>query len=458
MKNIDFTVGHEGRSILRFAVPIISGAFLMQLYNYVDTVIVGRYVGKEALAAVGASAPFVFMLVSLVIGIGIGTTIIISQAYGVRDYEKIRKASDSLYIFLFLAAIVITTAGLLFSRQIMVLIGLPDDILPYAVSYLNIYMLGLVFLFFFNCLSAIQRGIGDSKTPLLFLVVSSVLNIILDLLFVAVFSFGIEGAAWATVIAQGVAVVFAILYINRNSEIVRFDPLHLHFDKDIFIRSIKLGLPAGGQQLAVAMGMLTIVSIVNSFDTDTVAAFSGASRIETIVSVIPMNMSIALTSFTGQNFSVGAFDRIKRGLIASIKYSLVAGLVIMAALLLLREPLMEVFTPERNVIEIGGGYLTVLGLSFWVFCIMFCFTGTLRGMGNTVAPMLITVFTLWVVRVPVAYLLSEYLQQTGIWLSSTASWCIGVVCSAIAFRVSYKRSIKRLETHQNTSVNVPIIE
>ncbi len=432
-KNIDFTTGPEGRSILRFAVPIIFGAFMMQLYNYADTVIVGRYVGKQALAAVGASAPFVFMLVSLVIGIGIGTTIIISQAYGARDHDRVRKAADSLYIFLFLAAVVMTVAGLVLCRKIMEFIDLPADIMPYAVSYLRIYLLGLVFLFFFNCLSSILRGVGDSRTPLLFLVVSSLLNIGLDLLFVALFGWGIEGAAWATVAAQAAAVIFAISYTNRKNDLIKFDPLHLRFDRRIFLRSLRLGIPAGAQQLLVGMGMLAIMSIVSDFDTDTVAAFSGASRIETIVAVIPMNLSIALTSFTGQNFGIGAFDRIRRGLRATVIYSAVAGAVIMAGLLLLAEPLMEVFTSESAVIEIGCGYLRVLGLSFWIFSLMFCFMGALRGMGNTVAPMLITLFSLWIVRVPLAHLLSSRFGQIGIWSAGSVAWLLGTLCALAAF-------------------------
>lgn len=432
-KNIDFTTGPEGRSILRFAVPIIFGAFMMQLYNYADTVIVGRYVGKQALAAVGASAPFVFMLVSLVIGIGIGTTIIISQAYGARDHDRVRKAADSLYIFLFLAAVVMTATGLIFCGKIMELIDLPADIMPYAVSYLRIYLLGLVFLFFFNCLSSILRGVGDSRTPLIFLVVSSLLNIGLDLLFVALLGWGIEGAAWATVAAQAAAVIFAISYTNRKNDLIRFDPLHLHFDRRIFLRSLRLGIPAGAQQLLVGMGMMAIMSIVSDFDTDTVAAFSGASRIETIVAVIPMNLSIALTSFTGQNFGIGAYDRIRRGLRATVMYSAVAGAVIMAGLLLLAEPLMAVFTSERAVIEIGCGYLRVLGLSFWIFSLMFCFMGTLRGMGNTVAPMLITLFSLWIVRIPLAHLLSSRFGQIGIWSASSVAWLLGTLCALAAF-------------------------
>ncbi|MDE6483141.1 MAG: MATE family efflux transporter [Rikenellaceae bacterium] len=445
MNNIDFTTGNEGRSILRFSIPIISGAFLMQLYNWADTVIVGRYVGKQALAAVGASAPLVFMLVALVIGIGIGTTIIISQAYGVRDYDKIRKASDSLYIFLTIAAIAITALGLAFSRKVMLLIGLPEDILPYAVSYLDIYLLGLVFLFFFNCLSSILRGIGDSRTPLIFLAVSAVLNILLDLLLVAVIPLGIEGAAWATVIAQAIAVTFAIVYTNRHNDIVRFDPRHLVFDRRIFVRSLKLGIPAGVQQMFVAMGTLAIVSIVNSFDTDTVAAFSGASRIETLVAVIPMNLGIALTSFTGQNFGVGDFDRIRRGMYATVRYSLIAGGVVMAGLLLAAEPLMRVFTSEREVVEVGCGYLHVLGLSFWIFSLMMCFMGALRGMGNTVAPMVITLFSLWIIKIPLAYVLSDRFGQIGIWTGTAISWAIGTIFVVVAFNMISKR--KRMQRH-----------
>lgn len=442
----DFTKGPEGRAILEFAIPIITGAFFMQLYHYTDAVIVGRFLGKEALAAVGASAPFVFMLVALVIGISMGTTITIAQYFGQKQYDKIKLAADSLYIFLAAAAIILTAIGLVFNGPIMRALGLPIEIQPYAAEYLNIYVGGMVFLFLFNSLSAILRGVGDSRSPLLFLIISSVLNVGLDLWFVAGLGFGVASVAWATVISQAVAVIFAVFYTNKHNKLVRLDLFHLRFDKHIFLRSLKLGLPAGAQQLFVAFGMLAIVSIVNGFGTDVVAAFSAAQRIETFVCIIPMNLSIALTSFTGQNFSAGRFDRIKNGLHSTLKYLLVASFIIMVGLTALARPLMSMFTTESAVIEIGCGYLLVLGLSFWLFSVMFCYMGTLRGMGNTVAPMFITLFSLWLIRVPVASFLSSRIGVLGIWLSSTASWALGLAAVMLVFYFTIKKAkvVKKL--------------
>ena len=450
MATKDFTSGEEGRQIINFAIPIITGIVFMQLYHYTDSVIVGRFIGKEALAAVGASTPFVFMLVALVIGISMGTTIIISQCFGRKQYEPIKRAADSLYIFLLISAVILTVLGIIFNHDIMRFINLPEEIQPYASEYLNIYLLGLIFLFGFNSLSAILRGVGDSKTPLLFLIVSSVLNIILDLLFVVVFKWGIAGAAWATNIAQASAVIFGIIYVNKHNHLVKLDLRHLSFDKTLFIRSIKLGLPAGMQQLFVSFGMLAIVGLVNGFGTDVIAAYSAASRIETFVCIIPMNLSIALTTFTGQNFSAGKIDRVRKGLHSTIKTSLIASFIILLVLSAFARPLMNMFVPEPSVIEVGCQYLIVLGLSFWLFSIMFCYMGTLRGMGNTIAPMFISLITLWIIRIPVASLLSSHIGELGIWVSSSISWFIGMIAAIIIFY----RTTKTSKTLQN-SINIP---
>lgn len=429
----DFTKGNEGTSILKFAYPIMIGNICMQLYNYADSVIVGRFIGKEALAAVGASTPFVFLLISLVIGISMGTTIIISQFYGAKDFVSIKRASDTLYIFLFFAAILLTIFGFTCSEWIMNIIKLPDELHDIFRTYVNIYMVGLIFLFGFNSLSAILRGVGDSFSPLKFLVFSSIVNIVLDLLFVIKFDWGIEGVAWATVISQAISFLFAVLYTNKRTKIVRLNIFDLQFDYKIFIKGIKLGLPAGIQQLLVSMGMLAIISIINEYGTDTIAAYSAAGRIESFIFVIPMSLSIALTSFTGQNYGDHNIIRIKRGLVACIKYSLIASLTLLVLLSALAEPLMRMFTTEMSVISVGCEYLYVLGVSFWMFSIMFCYTGTLRGIGNTIIPMLITLLTLWVIRVPAAHYLSSVFGTLGIWLSSSFSWGIGMILSYLYF-------------------------
>lgn len=426
---------------MTFAYPIMIGNVCMQLYNYADSVVVGRFIGKEALAAVGASTPFIFMLISLVIGISMGSTIVISQFTGGNSISDIKKAADSLYIFLFAAAIILASIGIIFNEAIMEFIKLPEELRGWAKKYLDITLLGMVFLFGFNSLSAILRGIGDSVTPLIFLIVSSVINIILDVVFVIVFNWGIEGVAWATVISQAFSFLFAVLYTNHKSEIVKFDIKTMCFDKKIFLKSIKLGFPAGIQQLLVSMGMLAVLSIINSHGTDTIAAYSAAYRIESFIMVIPMSISMSLTSFAGQNFGAQNFDRIRNGLRATIKFTFATSFILLVLLSALAEPLMRMFTTEQAVIEIGCMYLYVFGVSYWLFAIMFCYMGTLRGMGNTVIPMFITLFTLWIIRVPVAKLFDSLIGTTGIWISSTFSWATGAIIVFFYFKRFLKKNI-----------------
>ncbi|MFI3322548.1 MAG: MATE family efflux transporter [Rikenellaceae bacterium] len=441
----DFTKGKVESKLIKFAIPIIIGNILMQLYQYTDSVIVGRFVGKEALAAIGATTPFVFMLVSLVIGISIGSTVLIAQFFGKNEIENIRKASDSLYIFLFFAAVVITSIGLIFNRYIMELISLPSEIIPLATSYLNIYLFGLIFLFLFNSLSAILRGLGDSKSPLYFLVFSSIINILLDLLFVAYFDFGIKGAAWATVISQLFAIVFATWFISKRNSLISLNPLKMRFDKNIFLKSIKIGIPAGAQQLFVSMGMMAILSFVNSYGTDTIAGYTAASRIEAFVFVIPMNLSMAITTFTAQNYGANQIERVKKGVNASMKISMIASIVVLILLSALAPPLMKMFSSDTEVIATGASYLYVLGFSYAIFCAMFCYMGALRGMGNTIVPMFITLFSLWLVRVPLAKVLSQTsLGELGIWLSGSLSWLAGAITAYIYYRKGYQKQIIKI--------------
>jgi len=216
----DLTTGKESKLIVQFAMPMVFGNVFQQLYNVVDSIIIGNYLGEEALAAVGASFPILFLLIALVIGLGSGFTIIIAQYFGARDYEKVKRTIDTTYIILFFASILITIAGIAFSGSIFKLTELPQEVLPQAQQYLNIYFLGTIFFFGFSGTSAILRGMGDSKTPLYFMIVATVSNILLDLLFVVVFEWGIEGAALATIISQAGAFITAIFYLNKYHQIV----------------------------------------------------------------------------------------------------------------------------------------------------------------------------------------------------------------------------------------------
>lgn len=432
--HIDFTKGNITKQLISFSVPIIIGNVFMQLYHYVDSVIVGKFLGKEALAAVGACTPFSFMLISLVIGVSMGTTITIAQYFGRKDFISVKKAADSLYVFLFFAYILIFSLGIIFNEQIFNLIGLPKELIIVATEYLDIYLIGLIFLFGFNCLSAILRGVGDSVTPLKFLIFSAIVNVVLDLLFVVVFNWGVSGVAWATVVSQALSFIFAVLFTNKKSSIIKLNLLKLEYDRKIFLEGVKLGLPAGLQQLFVSLGMLAILSIVNNYGTNTIAAYSAAGRIESVVFIVPMGLAMSLTSFIAQNYGAGNFDRIRGGLKSSLKIALNSSFVFLVVLSALAEPLMKMFTDVPEIIEVGCQYLYVFGVSYPLFATMFCYMGVLRGMRNTIVPMFITVLTLWVIRVPIANVLSSYYGEIGIWLGSTASWGIGMLSAIFYFR------------------------
>ena len=268
----DLTQGREGKLIFAFALPMLIGNVFQQLYNTVDSIIVGNTLGKTALAAVGASFPLVFLLVALIIGLTMGSTVLIAQFYGAGRLDQVKKTIDTTYIFLFVAALVCTLLGLVSSKPLLKLLKTPAEIFPLAQTYLQIIIAGLIFTFGFNTISAVLRGLGNSKTPLYFLILSTLLNIVLDLVFILSFGWGVAGAAWATVIAQAVSFLLSQIYLARRFELFRFDLKKITFDRTIFLTTLKIGLPTGIQQMLVATGMMALSRIVNNFGTTAVAA------------------------------------------------------------------------------------------------------------------------------------------------------------------------------------------
>jgi putative MATE family efflux protein len=429
----DLTQGKESRIIFRFAVPMLLGNVFQQMYNIVDSVIVGNYLGKEALGAVGASFPLIFLLVSLVIGIASGSTVVISQYFGARDLEKVKLAIDTLFIVMYGSSVVVTGVGFLFAGEIFQLIKLPAEILPQAVLFFKITMLGSITIFGYNATAAVLRGLGDSKTPLYFLIISTIVNAVLVFLFVVVFKWGIAGSAWATVIAQSGAFFSAVLYLNRYHKLIRINLIALKFDKEIFIKSLKIGLPSGFQSTFVALGMMALLRIVNDFGTDTVAAYSVAGRIDSFAGLPAMNFSMALSAFVGQNIGAGRHDRVKNGLISTIGMGLIISLVISIGVALFSTSLMSFFSPDPKVIEIGAQYLTIVASFYFAFSTMFALNGLFRGAGDTLIPMFITLFSLWVVRIPCAYFLSKEFGTIGVWWAIPIGWAMGLILSLVYY-------------------------
>jgi len=453
MSSKDLTIGSVGKNIFRFALPMLVGNLFQQLYTFVDQIIVGRFLGKEALASVGASFPVIFTLIALIIGIATGGTIVISQFFGAKNYTKVKRAIDTIFIVMTAFAVVMTVVGISFAEPIFRLIQLPEELMPTATIYFTIYASGLVVFFGYNGVAAILRGMGDSTTPLYFLILSTVLNIGLDLLFIVKLGWGIEGAAFATIIAQGVAFMVAVFYLNRNHELIRFNLKEFAFDGEIFKQTLRIGLPTGMQHTFVALGMMALMGIVNGFGTDVVAGYTAAGRLDSLAVIPSMVFAQALSTFVGQNIGAGKLDRVRKGLNRTLLMSSATAVVISVLIILFKYPLMKLFTLDMEVVNIGGAYLTIVTSFYLLFTWMFAFGGVMRGAGDTVVPMFLTLISLWLIRIPAALLLSQEtvefagvtfkgagMGEAGIWWAIPTGWAFGMILSFLYYRTGRWKS------------------
>ncbi|PLX14096.1 MAG: MATE family efflux transporter [Marinilabiliales bacterium] len=429
----DLTVGKESKLIVQFALPMLAGGVLQQLYTFVDSIIVGNYLGPNALGAVGSSFPVIFALISIIIGIAMGATIVISQYFGAKDLENVKRTIDTINIFIFVAGLIMSIVGILMCRQIFIWLDQPPESIDYAVEYLTVYLGGIIVFFGYNSVAAILRGLGDSRTPLFFMLISTVINIILDYLFIAILGYGIASAAYATIIAQGIAFIVAVYYLNNYHKIVRISFRNLVFDKSLFWKSMKIGLPSGMQHFFVSLGMVALFRIVNEFGAATNTAYSIAMRIDGLAGVPGMIFAGALSTFVGQNLGAGKIDRAKTGLFSTLKITAGIAIALSALLYIFREPILSAFTRDEEVIQIGVRYLQITSWFYIVFYGMFMFNGFLRGAGDTIVPMFITLFGLWALRVPISYLLSLKFGEVGIWWGIPVAWASGLMLSFLYY-------------------------
>ncbi len=327
---------------------------------------------------------------------------------------------------MFWAALALTAIGLVVSRPLLLLLRTPADVLPQATTYLQIMFAGTILMFGYNAFSAVLRALGDSRTPLYFLIVAVVLNVGLDLLFVAVFGWGIAGAAWATIISQGIAFAVSWVYMQRSGhDILRIDLRRMVFDRRLFGKSMRIGLPSAVQQTLVAMGFMALQRIVNGFGTDAVAAYTAAGRLDSFAAMPAMNFSMALVTFVGQNLGAGKPERVKKGFLATLLMSGAIALATTLVMVFFKVPLIRMFNADPAVVEIGSRYLLIVGSFYILFSTMFVSGSVPRGAGDTVFPMLVTLLSLWVVRVPLSVFLSRSLGTDGVWWSMPIAWGLG---------------------------------
>lgn len=442
--NTDLTEGKVWKVIVRFAVPLLVGNLLQQFYNITDSIIVGQFLGKEALAAVSASFFIYYFIISLVIGVGSGTTVVISQLFGAKQYQKVQLAFSSFFIFMLVGGIILSIAGIIFAEPVFRLTNTPEEVIPQAVAYFRIYIGGTFLFVTFNSIISILRGVGESVRPMLFILITTVLNIAFDLLFILVFKWGIEGAARATVVSQGIGMCIALAYVNNTHPLLSIKKQDMLFDWKLFKESLKIGLPTSVQQCAIALGLIALLGIVNSFGTNTLTAYGAAGKIDTIITQAVLTLSGALAAFCGQNIGAGRLDRVKKGVQFTMYTNIALGLLTFAAVYLFGNEMMRIFTKDIDVVAIGKEYLLIIGGFFIVHGALNVYNGALRGAGDTLFPMITSLVCLWLIRIPLAYYLSSWLGRNGIWWAIGISITIGLIVTLVYYKIGFWKRRRRI--------------
>lgn len=436
----DFTTGNILHHILAFSWPMFAGNLLQALYNTVDSFWVGRYIGPEALGAVSISFPIMFGLVALIMGLTMATTTLVSQYRGAGDHKQVRATVANSLILIVSLGLGSTIVGILLRTHILQLMRTPPEIFEHAAQYLGIFFVGLVPMFLYNVLSSILRGLGDSQTPLRFLAIAAILNMILDPIFIVglgpIPAMGIRGVAWATVIAQTLSAVLAIAYLIKHTNLINPNLREWRIHWDLVKSLFTIGIPAGLQSSIVSFSMIIVASLVNTFGTNVVAAFGAAGRLDQFAFLPSMSISLAVTALVGQNLGAGKNERVREVVRWSALLAVVLTSAITAVALLHPTILIRVFTSEEAVLIEGAKYLRIVGLNYVPLALMFIVTGVLRGAGDTFASMLISFFTLWLVRLPLAWFLSHKIGMgaPGIWWSIVISTTLGMTMNYIYYR------------------------
>lgn len=384
------TEGVIWKQLLFFFIPILIGSFCQQLYNTADTIIVGRFVGKEALAAVGATGNLINLLVGFFIGLSSGSTVIISQYYGAQNEKGVSKAVHTSVWLSIISGFVLMVIGMVFAPQLLKMISVPKDIIELSTTYIRIYFIGMIPSLFYNMGSGILRAIGDSKRPLYFLIVATVCNIILDFVFVVGLSMGVVGVGIATVISQFLSAVLVLMILCRSEESYSLHLKQIHCSPSILNSIIKIGLPAGLQSVLYAVSNLVIQSSINAFGTDTIAAWAAYCKIDALFWMIMGSFGVAITTFVGQNYGAAKYDRVKRSVGVCTAMGITSAVLLSVVLIAFGNTIYSLFTNDPSVIRIGLAILYDLAPFYFTYVCVEVLSGAIRGTGEATFPMIIT--------------------------------------------------------------------
>lgn len=426
------TEGTIWKKILVFAVPLIIGNLLQQMYSTIDSIIVGHYVGKSALAAVGSSTSIINLLIAFSQGASVGAGVVISQYMGARDKKSVHSAVHTAAAVAVLLGLFLTLAGVLMSGQLLVRMQTPDDVINDSTLYLRVYSAGLVFNVVYNMATGIMNAAGNSKRPLIYLGAASVTNIVLDMLFIAVGGMGVEGAAIATDVSQAVSCVLAMIYLFRVDADYRISPKDMHINGHMLSKIIKIGLPTGIQSMVISLSNIIIQSSVNSFGSTQMAGFGAYMKVDGFNILPVLSISMAVTTFVGQNYGAGRIDRVKKGAAVTVVMGLIYTALTGILLLTFSEPIMRLFTDDADIIAAGELAMKYFCPYYMLLSILNVLAGTVRGAGKSVPPMVILLFAMCVFRVLwIKLILPHYNTIDVVYMVYPVSWVIGAALMAL---------------------------
>ena len=433
--DVDMTQGSITKHLINFSLPLLLGNLFQQLYNMVDTWVVGNYVSNEAFSAVGTVGPVINTLIGFFLGLSSGAGVVISQYYGAGREEKGRQAVHPALMLTLVLGVVFTAAGIAMTPLMLQLMKTPAEVAPEQAAYLRIYFAGVIGLLLYNMGSGILRAVGDSRRPFYFLVVSAVLNTVLDLLFVIKFHMGVEGVAYATIIAQAVSALLTLWVLMRAEGGIRLELRALRFTWSVLRQIVAVGIPAALQMAITAFSNVFVQSYINYFGPDCMSGWTAYTKVDQLVILPVQSISMANTTFVGQNLGVGDTPRAKKGVRISLWLSVAVTAVLLIPVLLFAPDLTAFFNSKAEVVSYGALLLRLLSPFYFFFCINQIYAGALRGAGNSQMPMWIMLGSFVVFRQIYLYIMSNYISNEiiPIALSYPAGWFVCSVATLLYY-------------------------
>ena len=431
----DMTVGKPIKLILSFAIPMLIGNIFQQIYNVVDTIIVGRYLGELALAGVGSTGTLTGLLFSIVFGMCNAGGLMIAQSFGCKDFVSLRRAVTAMIWVCGIMTVIVALIGLFGARMFLGFLAVPEEVMGYSLTYLRIIYIFVFGSVIYNGVSAILRSVGDSKSPLIALIISSIVNVVLDVVFVVVFPFGVSGVAYATILAQCVSAVLACVFLYRRRKEIGLLSLEKKPQKHMVLLFVKTGVPAALQMSMISLGGMAVQRLINSFGASVMAAYVAANRVDSVAIQIIVSIGTALSVFSGQNMGQNNFKRIEQGLYHTMAVMVGASVMIAVVVLTFRYELIRLFLGESAntlTIETGVTYLSIIGIAYVIAGVMNSYLNVIRGAGDVNACFVAGIAELSG-RIFFAYLLAAFLGATGIWIATPISWGCGCVIPVVRY-------------------------